>query len=107
MLSIKPSQGNAFIMQTAPGCIASGTDYYVNSRGMICTETTIGGFSKYRMGDPICCRIRQAVQYGKTLEDYVEILKKKARVDELARMLGASADEKASHKLAEGMLNPD
>tara|TARA_Y100000748_G_scaffold303942_1_gene310945 strand:+ start:1750 stop:3207 length:1458 start_codon:yes stop_codon:yes gene_type:complete len=76
MLSINPSQGNAFIMQTAPGCIASGTDYYVNSRGMICTETTIGGFSKYRMGDPICCRIRQAIQYGKTLDDYVDILKK-------------------------------
>ena len=45
---------------------------------------------------------------GKTDSVSVEILKKKAgRVEELARMLGASADEKASRKLATGMLNPD
>lgn len=45
---------------------------------------------------------------GKTDCVSVEILKKKAdRVEELARMLGASADEKASRKLATGMLDPD
>ena len=76
MLSIKPSNGNAFIMQTAPGCIASGTDYYVNDRGIVVTETTIGGFNKFRLADPICCRIRQAIQYGKSLDDYLDILKK-------------------------------
>ena len=75
ILSVKPSKGNAFIMQTAPGCIASGTDYYVNSRGMICTETTIGGFNKLQLHVPICCRIRQAVQYGKTLDECADILK--------------------------------
>jgi hypothetical protein len=76
MLSVKPAKGNAFIMQTAPGCIASGTDYYVNDRGMVITETTIGGFTKFKLADPICCRVRQAVQYGKTLDDYIEILKR-------------------------------
>ncbi len=37
----------------------------------------------------------------------IECLKKKERILELSRMLGESADEKASRKLAEGMLDPD
>ena len=44
---------------------------------------------------------------GKVESVEVESLNKKGRIEELARMLGASADEKASRKLAEGMLNPD
>ena len=64
MLEIQPDKGNSIIMQTAPGCISSGTDYYVTSNGLICTETTIGGFSKFVLRDPICCRIRKAMQYG-------------------------------------------
>lgn len=74
MLSAEPTSGNSFIMQTAPCQVASGTDFYVSSAGMICTETTIGGFNAFRLGDPICCRIRKAVQYGKTLDDYSRIL---------------------------------
>ena len=74
MLEIRPDKGNAIIMQTSPGCIASGTDYYVTSNGLICTETTIGGFSKFVLRDPICCRIRKAMQYGKTLDDCLDTL---------------------------------
>ena len=74
ILSVNPSRGNRFIMQTAPCQVSSGTDFYVSSAGLICTETTIGGFSAFRLGDPICCRIRRAVQYGKTLDDYSLIL---------------------------------
>ena len=74
MLEIRPDKGNAIIMQTSPGCIASGTDYYVTSNGLICTETTIGGFSKFVLRDPICCRIRKAMQYGKTLDDCLDAL---------------------------------
>ena len=45
---------------------------------------------------------------GKSDVVSIEVLKKKAeRVEELARMLGSSADEKASRKLATGMLDPD
>ena len=74
MLYIKPDKGNSFIMQTSPGCIASGSDYYVTSNGLICTETTIGGFQMFVLKDPICCRIRKAMQYAKTLDDCVKIL---------------------------------
>lgn len=70
-----PTKGQSFIMQTAAGQVSSGTDYYVTSNGFIVTETTIGGFNKYVMKYPAFCRIRQAVQFSKTLHDYVDILK--------------------------------
>lgn len=75
LICIRPNKGNTFIMQTAPGLLSSGTDYYITSNGFIVTETTIGGFNKYVINDPIFCRIRKAVQYSQSLDDYVEILK--------------------------------
>lgn len=74
ILEIQPQKGNTIIMQTAPGSISSGTDYFVTSAGIICTETTIGGFSKFILRDPICCRSRKAMQYGKTLDECKDIL---------------------------------
>ena len=61
-------------MQTFPGWIWSGTDFFVTSAGIIGTETTIGGFLPFENNLPISCRIRQAMQYGKSLDDYVKIL---------------------------------
>jgi len=75
MMYIKPTNGNSWIMQTGPGQVSSGTDYYVTSNGFIVTETTIGGFNAFKLLDPIFCRIRKAVQYSKKLDDFVEILK--------------------------------
>ena len=76
MLSISPAEPNAskILMQAAAGWISSGTDFYVTSTGFICTETTIGGFVKFVLKDPICCRIRQAMQYAKTLDECTEYL---------------------------------
>lgn len=74
LLEIHPDKGNSFTMQTSPGCIWSGSDYYVTGNGFICTETTIGGFNKFELNAPIFCRIRKAVQYSKSLDDYVEHL---------------------------------
>jgi hypothetical protein len=74
ILDINPDKGNRFMMQCAAGYISSQTDYYVTSSGLICTETTIGGFNKFELKDPICCRIRQAMQYSKTLDDVVKHL---------------------------------
>ena len=65
---------NRIIMQSAAGYIWSGTDVYVTSNGFICTETTIGGFIKFILKDPICCRIRQAMQYAKTLDECTKYL---------------------------------
>jgi hypothetical protein len=69
MIDIQPSKGARILMQTAPGKVSSETDFYVTSHGFMCTETTIGGFNKFELKDPICCRIRAAMQYGKTLDE--------------------------------------
>jgi len=76
MLDITPKDPkcNRIIMQAAAGWISSCTDFYVTSNGFICTETTIGGFIKFVLKDPICCRIRQAMQYAKTLDDCTKYL---------------------------------
>jgi len=76
ILDIKPTKGARILMQTAPGKFSSETDYYVTSYGIICTETTIGGFNKFELKDPICCRIRAAMQYGKTLDEIKDYLVK-------------------------------
>jgi hypothetical protein len=76
ILDLNPSKGHRFIMQTSPGWIWSGTDFFVTAKGIIGTETTIGGFMPYEKKYPIAYRIRKAMQYGDSLDDYVEILKK-------------------------------
>lgn len=68
------NHGHSIIMQTPPGCISSGTDYYVNSIGIICTETTYGGFGKFKLLDPICCRSRKVMQYANSLQECAAIL---------------------------------
>ena len=74
ILDINPSEGHRILMQTCPGWIWSGTDFFVTSKGIIGTETTIGGFNQFELNNPISCRIRKAMQYGDTLDDYVNIL---------------------------------
>jgi hypothetical protein len=76
VLDLNPSKGNRFIMQTSPCWIWSGTDFFVTDKGIIGTETTIGGFIPYEKRFPIGYRIRQAMQYGNTLDEYCEILLK-------------------------------
>jgi hypothetical protein len=76
ILDLNPSKGFRFIMQTSPCWIWSGTDVFVTAAGIIGTETTIGGFTPYEKKYPIGYRIRQAMQYGKNLDEYVDILLK-------------------------------
>jgi len=74
ILDMYPDKGHRFIMQTSPCWIWSGTDFFVTSAGIIGTETTIGGFIPYEENTPIGYRIRNAMQYGNTLDDYVDFL---------------------------------
>ena len=74
ILDIHPEKGHRIIMQTSPCWIWSGTDFFVTSKGIIGTETTIGGFNSYEKKYPIGYRIRKAMQYGNTLDDYCKIL---------------------------------
>jgi hypothetical protein len=74
IMDLRPSSGNRILMQSFPGGIHSGTDVFVTSRGLFGTETTMGGFNAYENKDPVCCRIRRAMQYGNSLDDYVAML---------------------------------
>jgi len=74
VLDLKPTKGARMLIQGFPGWIWSGTDFFVTSNGIIGTETTIGGFLPYENNFPVSCRIRNAMQYGKTLDDYVKSL---------------------------------
>ena len=74
VVDLKPTKGNRILMMGFPGWIWSGTDFFVTSAGIIGTETTIGGFIAYKNNVPISCRIRNAMQYGRTLDDYEQML---------------------------------
>ena len=74
ILDIKPAKGHRMIMQTSPCWIWSGTDFFVTSKGIVGTETTIGGFIPYEKKYPIGYRIRKAMQYGNNMDEYCEIL---------------------------------
>lgn len=76
VVDIYPENGERILMQTFPGWIWSGTDFFVTTAGIIGTETTIGGFLPFENKSPISCRIRQAMQYGRSLDEYVDTLLK-------------------------------
>ena len=76
IIDITPKKGHRILFQSAPGYISSQTDFFINSKGFIGTETTIGGFLAYKHGVPISCRIRNCMQYANSLDEYVEFLKK-------------------------------
>jgi hypothetical protein len=74
VVDVQPDKGNRFLMISFAGWIWSGTDFFVTSAGMMGTETTIGGFTAYENNMPISCRIRNAMQYGGSLDDYKRML---------------------------------
>lgn len=73
IMKITPSTGAEFTMQTAAGYIASSTDWFMCANGMIGCETTISDFKKeprFDKGTPYFCRIRQAMQYAGSIDEY-------------------------------------
>ena len=77
ILKITPTNGYEFVMQTMPGCIASCSDWYLSKSGIICCETTISEINyKPVFGVPYFCRIRDAIQYGDSLDKCYKIMLK-------------------------------
>ena len=74
VVDMQCEKGCRMLWQGFAGWVWSGTDFFVTGYGIIGTETTIGGFLPYEQKYPISCRIRKAMQYGKTLDDYESIL---------------------------------
>jgi len=78
VLYVSPTDGYPFVMQTSAGFIASSSDWFLSSSGIIGCETTIANINyKPVFGTPYFCRIRKAMQYGKTMDDYTQILLEK------------------------------
>jgi hypothetical protein len=75
-LDVKPTRGYRVLMQTYPGGIQSGLDYYLNSAGLLVCETTIAQTKLDITGMTVASRIRQALQYANTIDKAVEILAK-------------------------------
>jgi hypothetical protein len=75
-LDVKPSKGNRVLMQTYPGGIQSGLDYYMNDAGLLVCETTLAQTHFDITGLSVASRIRQALQYADNIDKAVEILGK-------------------------------
>ncbi|MBS0209575.1 MAG: hypothetical protein JSS27_11550 [Planctomycetes bacterium] len=75
-LDIQPTTGRRVAMQSFPGGIMSGLDYYLNDAGILICETTVDQTSFEPQGSPFCSRIRQAAQYSTSLDEVISTLSK-------------------------------
>ncbi len=75
-LDVKPKTGHRVLMQTYPGGIQSGMDYYLNDAGLLVCETTINQTRFAIDGMTLSSRIREALQYADSIDRAVEILRK-------------------------------
>jgi hypothetical protein len=73
-LDVKPASGHRVLMQTYPGGIMSGLDYYMNDKGLLVAETTIDQTLFDAAGAPVADRIRRALQYADSIDQAVKIL---------------------------------
>jgi hypothetical protein len=74
MLDMKPASGHRMLIQSYPGGIESGTDWYQNDAGIVLTETTIDQTPFNPRGTPVAFRARKAIQYSDNIDDLVRIL---------------------------------
>lgn len=76
IMYVYPDRGHSFVMQTGCGLICSSMDWFICSSNIVGCETTIGGFTEHpTFGLPYFARIRQCMQYGNSLDEYVDIMK--------------------------------
>ena len=74
MLDVKPANGHRVLMQSYPGGIESGTDWYQNDAGLVLTETTIRQTAFNAQGTPVAYRARLAIQYAGNIDEMVKLL---------------------------------
>ena len=76
ILDITPEKGNRVMMDAFCGFIHSGSDFAMNSAGLVLCETTIAGYSGFDPnGIPEFIRMRKAIQYGKSIDDVIATFK--------------------------------
>ncbi len=75
VFDINPEQGSHMIMDGLPGVIVSDDDFGINAAGIMVTETTITQFEGWDpSGKPEFVRARKALQYSKSIDDFVRIM---------------------------------
>ncbi|MBZ4413488.1 hypothetical protein K8640_35225 [Myxococcus sp. XM-1-1-1] len=75
VLDVQPTRGHRFVMQTFPGGIHSGADWFINAAGIVIGETTVGQTPFDPNGTPQSNRIRKAAQYASSIDDVARIMK--------------------------------
>lgn len=77
VIDILPVKGHRILMQTVPGWIHSGTDFFITDAGLVGCETTIGDFEGFdENGIPEFSRMRRATQDAGNIDEWCEIMKK-------------------------------
>ncbi len=77
ILDVLPEKGHRMLMQTSPGWIHSGTDFFITNAGLVGSETTIGDFKGFdEEGIPEFVRMRRATQDASTIDQWCDIMKK-------------------------------
>jgi hypothetical protein len=77
VIDIKPAHGHRILMQTSPGLIHSGTDFFITDAGLVGAETTIDEFTPFDpSGVPEFCRMRRATQDASSIDEWCAIMKK-------------------------------
>jgi hypothetical protein len=62
-------------MQSAPGLIWSGSDFFLTDAGLVGCETTLFNFQHFdEKGVPAFLRARQAMQYAESIDDFVSLM---------------------------------
>jgi len=76
ILDLVPAKGHRILMQTVPGWIHSGTDFFITDAGLVGSETTIGNFHGFsEKGVPEFIRMRRAAQDAGSLDEWCAIMK--------------------------------
>jgi len=77
ILDLLPENGFRIMMQSQPLFLSSMEDFFVLSSGIVGVETTIGNFNGYDENKtPEYVRARMAMQYGKSIDHFIELLNK-------------------------------
>ena len=74
-IDVKPSDGHRVMMQSYPGGMQSGMDYYLNDAGLLISETTLAQTRFDIKGMTVASRIRKAIQYADNIDKAVAILR--------------------------------
>ena len=79
IMTVSPTNGHTFKMQTAAGLVASSADWFVSENGIIGCETTISSTNyepDFKHGVPYFCRIRNVMQFAETLDECADMMTK-------------------------------